>query len=54
MTMELQKPQIKILFVDDEIEILRSLKRLTRGLAESIYFVNNPLEAIDMVCFREH
>jgi len=49
MTIELDKIQVKILFVDDEEEILISLKRLTRNLEEEIFFTNDPLEAIDIV-----
>jgi len=49
MAIELEKVPMKILFVDDELEILNSLQRLTRKLDESIYFISDPLEAIEIV-----
>jgi response regulator RpfG family c-di-GMP phosphodiesterase len=40
---------LNLLLVDDEVEILHSLKRLTRGHAFKIYTAANGLEAIDIL-----
>ena len=42
----------KILFVDDETNILHSLKRLMRGQNADIHISNNPLEAVKLA--EEH
>ncbi len=49
MAMTIDVRPTKILFVDDDIEILKSLKRLTRNLNETLYFCDDPVEAIDIV-----
>jgi len=49
MSIELKSRPAKILFVDDEIEILNALKRQTRGLDEETFFFSDPNEAVEFV-----
>jgi CheY-like chemotaxis protein len=42
-------PQPRILIVDDELEICRSLKRLLRRHGFEVTFTNNPQQAVSLV-----
>jgi len=41
--------QVKILFVDDDISILNSLKRLTRNIEAEFFFCDSSIEALQLI-----
>ncbi|NMP32102.1 response regulator [Thalassotalea sp. M1531] len=48
-TIEANKGQVSVLFVDDERAILAAIKRLTRNIPARFYFSNSPIEALELI-----
>jgi len=49
MNTDANNVQVKILFVDDDISILNSLKRLTRNIDAAFFFCDSSIEALSLI-----